>query len=85
MPEKKRLVCAHAGCNSTADESLGIPTKEHGVIFFCPDCITAAFKKCIGIKAPRRRRTHADAKQLRERQKNRRENAGSKDRGESGP
>ena len=65
MPEKKRLVCAHAGCNSTADESLGIPTKEHGVIFFCPDCITAAFKKCIGIKAPRRRRTHADAKQLR--------------------
>jgi len=80
MPIKQE--CAVAHCRRDADFSLGVVTKHNGTVYFCRECVAEMFKRVMNC-APRRRRTHADAKQLRERQKNRRDNAGSKDRSES--
>ena len=79
-----RQECATAHCRHDADFSLGVVTKHNGTVYFCRECVAEMFKRVMNC-APRRRRTHADSKALRERDKKRREHAGTDDRGQSGP
>jgi hypothetical protein len=76
MPEK--LECATLHCHRDADNSLGVVTKHNGTVYFCRECVAEMFKRVMNC-SPRRRRTHADSKRLRE--KNRRDNASIEDRG----
>ena len=69
-----RQECATAHCRHDADFSLGVVTKHNGTVYFCRECVAEMFKRVMNC-APRRRRTHADSKVLREREKRRREHA----------
>jgi len=70
-----RLECAVAHCRHDADYSLGIVTKHNGTVYFCRECVAEMFKRVMNC-APKRRRTHADARNLKNRG---RDNASSRE------